>query len=505
MHSDVAWGGLVALVAALVMAPGFIAVGNVFDEGILLAFPSRVNLGQLPYRDFETFYGPGGPVLLAAAFRLFGAHLGTERAVGFLFRIVLIVALYCLFLRWGRRAAVGGSLIALTIVGMTATYDDYIVALALCVLALIVASKTVGDGPVAAFAGAGFLAGLSGLFRVEAALWMLPALIPFAIGAPRRRLALGALFYLLALSPYLPLGLAAGITRIERVEHDLRATGAARRLPVEIAHAKGFLFIGFILALILVAIAVTVSLRARAPNRRLLTSVWILAAVQVSFALWFFEPDHVANAEILALAATPAAVIELLTLLPERRIPRLLRYHRGWVAPGVACFTIVCLLVPGFIRDNLKAEVDLAIGRDHSYLVSFHGRDFRMATPQIAHNVLAAVETANRVAPPGGSLLVAPSDMRRTDANDPFIYYLLPRLRPAAFFIELDPPDSKPGSGLAAAVLRANVLILDSHFNGLVANNGTKVFGSDVPNEIVKRDFCLRGRYGTFQVLTRCR
>ena len=61
-------GPLLGLLAALLIAPGFVAAGSEFDKGILVTFPTRVLAGQLPYRDFESFYGPANAYLVAGVF-----------------------------------------------------------------------------------------------------------------------------------------------------------------------------------------------------------------------------------------------------------------------------------------------------------------------------------------------------------------------------------------------------------------------------------------------------
>ena len=50
-------GAALALATAALLAPSFRAAGSPFDEGILVSFPTRVLAGDIPYRDFETFYG----------------------------------------------------------------------------------------------------------------------------------------------------------------------------------------------------------------------------------------------------------------------------------------------------------------------------------------------------------------------------------------------------------------------------------------------------------------
>jgi hypothetical protein len=54
-------GAALTLATAALLAPSFPAAGSPFDGGILVGFPTRVLAGDVPYRDFETFYGPGEP------------------------------------------------------------------------------------------------------------------------------------------------------------------------------------------------------------------------------------------------------------------------------------------------------------------------------------------------------------------------------------------------------------------------------------------------------------
>jgi hypothetical protein len=51
--------------------------------------PEQVLKGKLPYRDFETFYGPPNPFLLAVVYYYYIGGIGTtpERATGFVCRL----------------------------------------------------------------------------------------------------------------------------------------------------------------------------------------------------------------------------------------------------------------------------------------------------------------------------------------------------------------------------------------------------------------------------------
>ena len=69
------------------------------DEGAVVAYPSRVLDGAVPHRDFLTFYGPGNLWIVAGAFEVFGESVGTERAVGLLYRLVIVLSLFLLGIR----------------------------------------------------------------------------------------------------------------------------------------------------------------------------------------------------------------------------------------------------------------------------------------------------------------------------------------------------------------------------------------------------------------------
>ena len=113
------------------------APGSEFDEGILVAFPTRIETGDLPYRDFETFYGPASPYLVAAAFEIAGPRLATERAVGLLLRLVLVLSIFLLVRRWGTVIASVAPAVALLVVGGSSEADAGIGAVAFVMLALL--------------------------------------------------------------------------------------------------------------------------------------------------------------------------------------------------------------------------------------------------------------------------------------------------------------------------------------------------------------------------------
>src|SRR3954464_12684099 len=105
-------GALIIIVAAISLWQAFDAVGLPMDEGFLLVYPELILKGQLPYRDFETFYGPGNPYALSAVYAVLGPNILVERAVGLIYRLLIVGAVFGLAQRWGIAVAVGCSLIA---------------------------------------------------------------------------------------------------------------------------------------------------------------------------------------------------------------------------------------------------------------------------------------------------------------------------------------------------------------------------------------------------------
>src|SRR4051812_27399664 len=78
----------------LLMAPAFSRAGNVFDEGLLLAYPFQVMHGAVPHRDFISFYGPGTPWLLASWYEVAGATQTAERIFGLFYQAIIVLSLF---------------------------------------------------------------------------------------------------------------------------------------------------------------------------------------------------------------------------------------------------------------------------------------------------------------------------------------------------------------------------------------------------------------------------
>ena len=110
--------------------------------------------------------------------------------------------------------------------------------------------------------------------------------------------------------------------------------------------------------------------------------------------------------------------------------------------------------------------------------------------------VQAAVDQLDALAQPGDRLLVGPNDLRRTWYSDVFIYWLLPELEPATYYIEMDPGlANAEGSSLATDVASADWVLLTGLWDGWTEPNSSVDYGSDAPNQVLRDEFCVVGTW----------
>jgi hypothetical protein len=87
-----------------------------------------------------------------------------------------------------------------------------------------------------------------------------------------------------------------------------------------------------------------------------------------------------------------------------------------------------------------------------AFPVERDGRRFYLGDHRAYLGVQAAVKDLNAMSRPGERLLVGPLDLRRTWYSDVFIYWLFPELKPATYYVEMDPGlANAPGSSPATS------------------------------------------------------
>src|ERR1700730_17826289 len=115
---------LMAALLALALWPSFQSPAPPEDEGIALVYPEMFLKGRLPYRDFETIYGPGNLLVLSAAYSIFGTNISVERAIGLIYRLLILLGIFGIAQRWDSIAALGCALLAAIMLGGTQLFAN---------------------------------------------------------------------------------------------------------------------------------------------------------------------------------------------------------------------------------------------------------------------------------------------------------------------------------------------------------------------------------------------
>jgi hypothetical protein len=494
---------LVALLVLLVgFWPWFETTGPPMDEGMLLIYPELVARGQIPYRDFETFYGPANPYFLAGAFQLFGTNIFTERGVGLLYRVVVMTGIFGIARRWGTLAGAGCMLIAgALLIGTGLIASAWVPGIG-CVLAslwVISASR-----PPARYFFGGCLGGLALLFRPDLGPAVVLSSLPYLWRASWRSRIHYTAGLTLALLPLAIVTLAAGISNVwdNLFFYPVIASNPGRRLPLSSADAfvLHLLFLHLIASLI-IAVSAVLELRKDRDSARglLLLSMAILALLLTPQAVQRLDFGHLLFAAVVSLPLLPVAMASLLP--SARSAPR----KNAMVAAAVLATVVVIGIVAPDVAMNVRIAYVFGLSsRQTAIFVEQNGRIFPYSSREATQNAKRLFQRLQTVSKPGERLFVGPGDLRRTNYCDTFIYHLFPQLRPASYFLEMNPfSANRPHSRLAADVSSADWLILDRMLDQWNEPNRSAEFGDAAPNRVVLIEFELIGDFGPYSLFRR--
>jgi hypothetical protein len=522
--------GVIAL-GFLLPLPGLLrSQGPPMEEGFMLVFPERFLHGDFPNRDFLHLYGPGSVWFLAGVFKVFGVSLTAERLVALLQQVGVVAGVYVLARFWGRRVALACALVSLVItippIHLTALAWVGAVALALLGLALAVESlRSTDERRAWRFAlGGGVLFGLALLYRLDLvlAVGLAGVMLVRWLPARNRRALLGG--FAIGLSPYLVHLATAGIGNTIRgmILDPVIYLRGGRRLPVPPPwdHLDGFLqkvgaidrlswpvpslttaqqlFVWFFFLLGSVAFLVVVGIwcyrREPATIRsRTLLAVALLSVGLLPQAVQRVDSAHFAWVSCVPVAFLPVALFEVL----RRRAPRLSPGRRSLVAGGAVALFVV-LVIP-FFTARTYVEYSLeSFGIDRvAHKIEHEGRVFYYGRKDAADAANEMLPVADRISRDGDRLFVGPTDLRKTPYSDAYLYYMLPDLDPATYFIEMDPGvANREGSRMTDDLRSADIAILSAVWNDWDEPNDARKFGPDEPNRVIDREFCLVGKYG---------
>ena len=506
--------GVLALLAVLVvisLSPAWHRPESGFDEGFSLSYGVRVLEGDLPHRDFVSFYGPGNPFLVAAAFAVGGVHQDTERALGLLYRVLIVLGAAGLALAAGRVAAVSAGAVAIVLflpLGVPAYATPGALAFALASLALLARARSARDGRLPA-AAAGVLAGIAGALRPDFGAAVLVAAVPLLRRADRRTLKAAVAGWAVPATALAVHISVVGPGRAWDVLADWRRSASGRRLPFdpfssEAAYAEASRLLAVALLCAAVAIALALRARARRGEWRSTLSLGLLSLLLVPYALSRLDYVHL----VMTLACAGAAlVVAIAVTARDARRPAV---RLGGAPLAAALFVAGAIaLAPLLLGTFARQHANRLLGRIPPadwVPVGVEGRAFGLPS-DFATDVQRIVDSAVAQQRAGArTLFVGPRDLRRAYQNDAYLYYVLRDLEPASYYMEVNPgTTNRTGSGLAEEIEDADVLILNGAFDLIDEPNTARRYGPDEPNRVVEARFCPVVSVGTYELLRRCR
>ena len=473
------------------------------DEGTLLVYPEMIQRGAIPYRDFETFYGPANPYVLAAVFTAFGTNIGVERTVGLLYRVVILIAIFGITRRWGTAIAT----VCMLISGLL-FLPLYVVAYAwfgamACALCFVWATAR-AEEPWRCFVG-GLLAALALTFRPDVGLAVILAALVLIRPLPQPRRLRFALGVAIGLIPFAIVTLVAGPEQVfnNLFLYPVIRSGPARRIPLALTEPfVGRLFLAMAVAAVVNIVAGILAIRANPTGRRerMLLALALLGAGVMPQAWQRLDLSHLLFVAFLVLGLMPLGLFSIAGRRWQNR-------RKGWLALGSGSIVtlLVIVIIPHLMQVALASYAEaLQTSPLGSLFVQRGPRSFPVGPPERVINIGRMLDDLERLSKPGERLFVGPQNLRQTTYNDTFIYHLVPRLRPATYFLEMNPLSAnRPGSRLASDVRSADWLILNREWDSYDELNRATESGPADAAEVVKNHFQMVGQYGSFTLFRR--
>jgi hypothetical protein len=496
-------GSLVLVLLSLPFIPAFERGGSPMDEGSLLLYPELIQHGKIPYRDFETFYGPANIYFLAATYSFLGANISVERGVGFLYRALVLLLVFALVSRWNTAVAAACTALAgwILLLSQLAAYSWF------GGVACIFGSFFLLVNPnsnARVFLG-GLLGGAAVLYRVDLGPAVIISTVPLfqLICRPRRVRYLAG--FAVGSIPLILLVCVAGPQQMlnNLFLYPVFYSSPGRHLPIFSVDPDviGLFFAHLIAsATNLVAGIVGIGARRRDVHGRLLLALALLGVALTPQAMQRLDVIHLTSAAFISLGLLPLSLLVLASrdCAASPNLKRVLFASFGILA------TIEFLApeLTAYFKHEFKGAIFSE--KDEQLFVQHNGRVFpfyKRTTTIMASRLLDRIE---KLSVPGESLFIGPGDLRRTNCTDTFLYYMLPQLRPATYFLEMNPfSANRPGSRLAEDVKDADWLVLNREFDFWNEPNRSREFQSDVPNQIVKEHFEVVGEFGNYLLFHR--
>jgi hypothetical protein len=463
------------------------------DEGVLLVYPSQMLHGGVPNHSFESVYGAGSLWAVAAAFKLFGYSVTAERGVGLLYWIIIIGSLAVLVGR--RRGLVVGS-----IAGVLAAYllagaiglvaSAWIGAVAFGSLGLLLFSAAEGRQQNGLRIAAGACFGLAISYRLDFAL-SVGLLIALLLALRHRQVWSVLAGIAIGLVPFAINLAEAGVLAMVRGQllQPVFTSGPGRRLPLSsLSHADQIVLALSVFAVIGLIVGGGFSFRREGTLSILAVGLFEVGLLPQAFQR--ADGIHVADVACVVLPS-----VLLIPVFSPNKLP-------AWT--GIAAGALLLIWVsPMTLRPYAGTVLrSLGLRTDPEYVVSNGGRSVPVTTSSDQHDLDQLLATVDRQAAAGQRVFVGPDDLRQTNYNDTFLYFLLPQLTPGSFYLEMEPGVANGVSSRLTQDLRSDSwLILTSRYDSQSEPNASEHYGSDSANKVVASYFRPIGQWGPWHLL----
>ncbi len=442
------------------------------EEGFMLVFPERVLKGDIPNRDFLHLYGPGSLWALAGVFKVFGVSLLTERVFALMQELAIVVrrlparAPLEPHARDGRARSAPRSSSSRSVSprsrGSARSGSDSSVSPRASRRGRVPTSglPAASRSRPASCSGWQCCSGstsssrsVSRSSRSSGASSACAASDCSSASASRlRRISIhvatagsGNVVRGMVLDPVFNLRGGRSLPIPPSWSHFdgfLQKAGALQQLSWPIPDATGpqqlfiwfFLLIAVVLFLLVQAWRLmrtdSTSLRART-----LLVVAIFSAGILPQAIQRVDSAHFAWVGCVPFGFLPVALFEL----ARRRLPRVTE-SRLVVGASATALAVIVLLIPAFtVTRYTDYSLQTFGAHRHSYRIEHDGRIFYYGKKDRADAANLVIAEAARISRPGQRLFVGPVDLRKTPYSDAYLYYMLPELKPATYYIEMDP------------------------------------------------------------------
>ena len=504
--------GLTLAAMAFPLLPTHTDPGPAMDEGLLLVEPERLLEGDLPNRDFESFYGPANTYLLAAVYEVTEPDVVIERGVGLAYRLAIIAAVFALAASGGIVLAVAAALIAgvlMFTVGLAAYAYFGGVALALAGLYLLTRAATTPAGRGRLFVLAGVAAGLAISYRPQFGLALVLAAIPLLLGhrgAAIKRVGAGVAVGLLPLLVHTLLAGPSAVFQNLVVDAFFRsAPQSTRPFPPDLPQeARLMALVALSVAGIAISAAVLWLRSPRSPEARRIAALALFCIGLAPQALGRVGAIHLIHVGCVAVPLLPYAVATALGREWTRPLRSLL--------PAAGCALLVAALAwsyvqpirPGYGRAFQWPPWAEDVGADLR-AVERGSRSFPLSTEQEADEAAQTLAAIDRIAEPGDRIVVGPDDLSVTFYDDTYLYHLLPDLEPGTYYLTMTPGTAnREGSRLADDVAEADIVVMGTLPDASqLTPNATP--GSDDASQVLAEHFCLVDNFFVHLIYERCR